>query len=470
MTNTATVKQTHEAITTPVYEPDTVAATASEKEATEYTVTAAQPEANSAAPGMFQLFRKYASFSDLLRFSGVVSVAVAMGMFLIDGAEKFNDLQRFLTMLGFTGALTAAGFILSLLIKEQRGSRVFLGLSLLSVPVNFAVFGAMLYSFIPLDGMVQNYSGFALWQVSSTEMITALAAGLAVLVPVIWMSYTVLARTARNWLTTCLLLSSAVLVIPVRHEIFVAALAVLTASAMWWFVRKNSKESLALKTVEGKFSAALLFVSPAILIGRGLFLYNASSVLVFMLSAGAYLVLRQLLVSQKQAGFLTATGTIFTAMVALVVSAAGVDLINTMLHDSLATVIGIVGFLVLNHDLTKVSPSTRTANTASMVSVILSVCALVTLPMLDGGSMLTAMSLSTLIAIAVYGYRKDRLPITTIATLGVVVISILHVQLLWATAMQTGWWGIAGLGVLAIVSGSLLDRAGTVVAKKAEAG
>ena len=301
-------------------------------------------------------------------------------------------------------------------------------------------------------------------------MITALAAGLAVLVLVIWMSYTVLARTARNWLTTCLLLSSAVLVIPVRHEIFVAALAVLTASAMWWFVRKNSKESLALKTVEGKFAAALLFVSPAILIGRGLFLYNASSVLVFMLSAGAYLVLRQLLVSQKQAGFLTATGTIFTAMVALVVSAAGVDLINTMLHDSLATVIGIVGFLVLNHDLTKVSPSTRTANTASMVSVILSVCALVTLPMLDGGSMLTAMSLSTLIAIAVYGYRKDRLPITTIATLGVVVISILHVQLLWATAMQTGWWGIAGLGVLAIVSGSLLDRAGTVVAKKAEAG
>ena len=176
-----------------------------------------------------------------------------------------------------------------------------------------------------------------------------------------------------------------------------------------------------------------------------------------------------MLASQKQAGFITATGTILTSMVALVVSAAGVDIINTMLHDSLATVIGIGGFLALNHDLTKVSPSTRAANTTSMVSVILSVCGLVALPMLDGGSMLTAMSPSTLIAIAVYGYRKDRLPITTIATLGVVVISMLHVQLLWTTAIQTGWWGIAGLGALAIVSSSLLDRAGTVVAKKAEA-
>lgn len=126
------------------------------------------------------------------------------------------------------------------------------------------------------------------------------------------------------------------------------------------------------------------------------------------------------------------------------------------------------GFLALNHDLTNVSPNTRAANNVGMVSVIGSVCGLVALPMLDGGSMLTAMSLSTLIAIAVYGYRKDRLPITIIATFGVVAISMLHIQLLWATAIQTGWWGIAGLGALAIVSSSLLDRAGTVVVKKAE--
>ncbi len=468
MTNTATINESHEALATPLPEPNPVVATASDWQGTDNAVTEPPPEAKSSS-GMFQLIRKYASFSDLLRFSGVVSVAVAMGMFLIDGTENFNDLQRFLTMLGFTGALTAAGFILSLLVKEQRGSRAFMGLSLLSVPVNFTVFGAMLYSFMPLDGMAQNYPGFALWQASSTEVVTALAAGLAVLVPVIWMSYTVLARTARTWLTTCLLLSSAVLVIPVRQEIIIAVLAVLTASAMWWIVRKNSKESLALKTVEGKFASALLFVPPAILIGRGLFLYDASGVLVFMLSAGAYLVLRQLLVSQKQAGFLTATGTILAAMVALVVSTAGVDVIDTLIHDNLAIVFGIGGFLVLNHDLTKVSPSTGVANTTAMVSVILSVCALVALPMLDGGSMLTAISLATLVAVAVYGYRRGHLPITAIAMVGVVAISMLHVQSLWTMALQTGWWGIASLGAMAIVSGSVLDRAGTVVVKKAEA-
>ena len=75
---------------------------------------------------MLEMVRKYASLSDLLRYAGVVFVAVAMAMFLIDGSAHFTDLQRFLTMLGFTGALTAGGFTMSILLKEQRGSRAFI--------------------------------------------------------------------------------------------------------------------------------------------------------------------------------------------------------------------------------------------------------------------------------------------------------------------------------------------------------
>ena len=343
-----------------------------------------------------------------------------------------------------------------------------MGLSLLSVPVNFTVFGAMLYSFVPLDGMARNYPGFALWQASSTEVLTALAAGIAVLLPVVWMSYTVLARTARNWLTTSLLLSSAVLVIPVRQEIIIAVLAVLTACAMWWVVRKGSKDSLALKTAEGKFASALLFVSPVVLIARGLFLYDASGVLVFMLSAGAYLVLRQLLVSQKEPGFLTSVGTVLAALVALAASAAGADVIDHIIRDDLAIVFGIGGFLVLNHDLIKVSPSKSMANTVAMMSVILSVCGLVALPLLSGSTMMTAMCLATLVAVAVYGYMRSYLAITGIAVAGIAAISMVHIESMWSMALQTGWWGIATVGALAIVSGSLLDRAGTVVVKKSE--
>ncbi len=427
---------------------------------------AVQPEERSAS-GMFQLFRKYASVSDLLRYAGAVSVAVAMGLFLIDGAAQFTDLQRFLTMLGFTAALTAAGFVMSLLVKEQRGSRAFMMLSLLSVPVNFTVFGALLYSFMPLDGLAQNYPGFALWEASSTDVVTAMAAGLAVLVPVVWMSTTVLARTARNWLTASLLVSSAVLVIPVRQEIIIAVLAVLSACALWWFVRRNSKDSLALKTIEGKFAVALLFVPPIVLIARGLFLYEASGVLVLMLSAGAYLILRQMLVAQKQPGFLAVCGTLLATLVALVASTAATDVINQLIRDDLAVVFGIGGFLVLNHDLVKVSPNESFAKTVGIVAATLSVCALVALSLLNGDAMVTAMCIATLAAMTTYGFMRSYLSLSVIAMCGIAAISMMHIESMWALAMQTGWWGIASAGAIAIVAGSLIDRAGTVVVEKA---
>ena len=94
-----------------------------------------QSTVSDASPGFFEIVRRYASLSDLLRLSGAVTVAIAMGLFLLDGIEVVNDLQRFLTMLGLTGALTAAGLAMSVFLKEQRGSRVFISLALLSVPV-----------------------------------------------------------------------------------------------------------------------------------------------------------------------------------------------------------------------------------------------------------------------------------------------------------------------------------------------
>jgi len=146
----------------------------------------------SAEPGssVFSIVRKYASLADLLRLSGAIAVAVAMGLFLVDGVKELNDIYRFLSMLAFTAVLTLAGFAMSVLLKEQRGSRVFLGLSLLAIPVNFAVFGAMVYSLLPLDGMLQNYPSVAHWQVAGwNDLAIALVAGIAVLLPVVWVGF-----------------------------------------------------------------------------------------------------------------------------------------------------------------------------------------------------------------------------------------------------------------------------------------
>ena len=188
----------------------------------------AEVAAEKSTTGFFEVVRKYASVSDMLRLFGAAAVAVAMGLFLLDGVKVLNDLQRFLTMLGLTGALTAAGLLMSSLLKEQRGSRVFITLALLSVPVNFTVIGALLYSVIPLDTMALNYPGYAHWQVGGlSDLAIGLAAAVVVLGPVVWAGFSVLARSACAWLSMALIASSAILLIPVRAELWSAGIACL---------------------------------------------------------------------------------------------------------------------------------------------------------------------------------------------------------------------------------------------------
>lgn len=413
---------------------------------------------------LLELFRKYASLSDLLRYGGALSVAVAMALFLVEGVQAFNDLQRFLTMLGFTAALGVAGFLSSLLLKEQRGSRVFVGLALLSVPVNFTVFGALLYSMFPLDGMAAAYPGFAQWQAASvSDMAIAIGAGVAVLLPVVWLGYTVLARSDKQWLSAALVISSVALVIPVRQELIVAVIALLAASASWWFLRRYGKGSLALKTLEGKFASTLLFIAPLILVGRSMFLYQASGALLLMLSAGAYFAARQLLASRSAANWFTALTSLFALNMTFAVGGSVIAISEQLIDDEFATLFATIVFLLINYDLVKVSVNKRLANTMGLASVVLSCCLIVALAVFGGKTMLTMACVAALISIVIAGYTLAYPGASVIATASLAAIAIIHFDAIWDMALGTGWWGVAALGVVAIVAGSLVDRMGTVV-------
>jgi hypothetical protein len=414
--------------------------------------------------GLLVLFRKYASFSDLLRYGGALAVSVAMALFLMEGADALTDIERFFTMLGFTGALTAAGFLMSLLLKEQRGSRVFVSLALLAVPVNFTVFGALIYSFVPLDGLAISYPGFAEWRAAgSTEIALAIGAGLAVLAPVVWAGFTVLARSERRWLSAALLLSSAALVVPVRHEIIVAIVALLSAFASWWLLRRYGRGSLALKTVEGRFATSLLFVAPLIVIGRSLYLYESGGALLLMLCGGLYCATRLLLSARSTPGWFTAVATLFAAVTAVGVAWSAGSMMETMIDDEIAIIIAIVSFLTLSVDLTRVSPNTRFASALNVFGVLFSTCLLVALALFEGGTGLIILCIAVLGATAATGYLWGRPLISAIAAAGLAAIAVTYVESLWSMALNTGWWGVAALGVAAIVCGSLVDRIGTTV-------
>lgn len=418
----------------------------------------------------FQLVRRYATVSDVLRLSGALAVAIAMAIFLLEGVEVVNDLQRFLTMLGLTAALAAAGFMMSVLLKEQRGSRVFISLGLLSVPVNFTVFGALIYSVMPLDAMSVSYPEFAHWQAASaTDITIALFGGLAVLLPVVWLGFSVLARSARTWLSLTLLLSSVVLVVPVRQELGAALLAMASTALVWWQCQRYSKNSLALKTAEGRFAIALLYLAPIVVIVRSLFLYEVSGVLVLTLAGGFYLTMRQLMVQRSESNFYSATLSLLAAIAALFVSISAGDVLSHYLFNDWSMICSAAILLLITLDLKTVSPSQGFASKLSVALLSVATAILVFVSLTSPSSLVTVACTVVLVAAAVYGYLYKFNIVMAITAIGTAGIAVMNAQEMWSTISQTGWWGIAAGGAAAIITGSILDRAGTVVEVKKQA-
>jgi len=435
-----------------------------------------QKTQSEASAGFFEIVRKYASISDLLRLSGAIAVATAMGLFLLDGIQVVNDLQRFLTMLGLTSALTAAGLAMSTILKEQRGSRVFISLALLSVPVNFTVFGALLYSLVPLDAMALSYPGYAHWQAGSvSDLALGLVAGLAVLGPVIWFGYSVLARSARHWLSMALIASSAILVIPVRAELWSAGLAIGSTILLWMACKRYSSGSLALKTTEGKLAIALLFVAPVIVAARSLFFYDVNGVLVLVLSTGFLVYCRQLLIGVTRPGALSnalsSLLTLLNGAAILGVCYSTGDLLVNFFPEAWVVFSVSIGLLLLTNDLLRVSPNPVMSGVIGLIFAGVSTLALVATTVFWSG--MTLWVALALIAIVAWG---SYFRINLVALLGVIglvgLVSLnasellFHAKTMWTTVLMTGWWGVAAIGALAIVAGSMIDRAGTVVEVK----
>jgi len=137
----------------------------------------------------------YASLSRLLRLIGASILVAAIYLFLFQGWQTGNDIDRYIIMLTQTLGLSFAGFACSYWLNENKSARLLLGLSLFSVPVNFAILGGLLYSQFHWDAGLHSYPDFARW--SSDSLVTALittAVGWLLLVPVIFIGFMVLAR------------------------------------------------------------------------------------------------------------------------------------------------------------------------------------------------------------------------------------------------------------------------------------
>lgn len=245
-------------------------------------MTTLGPNLERAAPGIDASRR----LGRILRLVGGAFLIASASTFLFHRWEQGSDLMRYSMLLLHTVFLTGAALFCGLGVRESRGARTFLAITLAIVPINAAVLGGLVYSQFAQDADQVMRGGSFLWVApSSLAALCCVVATLAVLTPSIWIAYRTLARPQTTSLFVAFVLVNALLLVPWRLPSVTTLLAVLGTAAVAqadtrWFSRYP-----AAGTVEGRIARGTLVLPLALLLGRGMHLYSN-----LLLDAGALLL------------------------------------------------------------------------------------------------------------------------------------------------------------------------------------
>ena len=230
----------------------------------------------------------------LLRILGAGALVIAMYSFLVKGWQSGNDVFRYLLMLGHTGGLAAIGLASGHWLKESKGARLLLTLALVSVPVNFAILGAFIFSQTAVVD-ISEYPHYVAWAVESLNVALLTSGGaMLILVPVTLLGFTVLARSMSRKLSVLFLFSNAALLLPLRDPQIIAMLVLALIGFTVVFSRRAANNQSAAKTREGITALGMQLLPLAILMGRSLGLYVLDLFLLTVLSITVFFMMRQI--------------------------------------------------------------------------------------------------------------------------------------------------------------------------------
>lgn len=293
---------------------------------------------------IFDLIRNVTNFASLLRVCGAMIMLAAMSSYLMQGWASGNDISRYYMLLSQTFLLALSGFGLSFILKENKGARIFFGLGLVSVTVNMTTLGALIFSTTQWGSTLVQYPEFAKWVApASDEILMAVIATLAVSAPVAWVAHKVLARRSANILSGLFLFTNLMLLVPARESVFVGLIALIAVIIPVVLLLDRIQKDSTLRTPEGFFAMATIFVPAGIITFRSVWLYPVDDILQIILAGTAFIALRFCAEQTEQQSKARALTHWLSAAAALAIALPAASLADQYLPGELAlNVLGLV--------------------------------------------------------------------------------------------------------------------------------
>ena len=411
---------------------------------------------------VMQMIKQFATLSRLLRITGAFSVVASMSVFLLQGWDNGNDLHRYYLLLSQTVLLAIGGFGLAFLIKENKGARVFFGLSLVSITANLTTLGALIFSYVQWGGTLSSYPDIALWTVSSGASIAvALAIATLVLVPITLFGFKVMARQSALPLTAAYLLSGSMLLIPVRDTLYVSIIAGVSILLSLAFVTKLVNKDKMLRTAEGKFARILLFIAPVIMLVRSLWLYQADDLIYTIIAFTGFMTLRHCSLQLDIESRVRKLMEFISIPTAFFVAVPATELIDKILPFDYALPVFAIIFSAHMFDMAKRAHNYK-HGALIMAGLIISMSFMLHLAIYESllNGMICVLAGLTVMAI---GYISKSRVITSsgfITTAVAVGYNLFHI---YAMIDFLSWTGLAAIGISAIIIGSIIERHGVAI-------
>ncbi len=436
---------------------------ASKVEGSKHKAVVTAPTANPSSSEPSDI-RTGLSLPALLRGVGVATLLLSISIYLLNGWEQGSDLTRYFLLLAHTVAIAAIGLGCSRWLQEQKSARLLLMLALVFTSGNFAIIGGF---FFHLWGApVNDLLGAVTWVVgNSHQTLGILVSAVVVLVPLVWLGFTVTARRSAKAFTAVFLLSNSLLLIPSRNEYLMAGLMLVMLVGLGLAIARARAKDVTLATPEGVIARLILFVPLGILVGRNM-MHSVGVMMPFMSAIAAAVILRQLALALKENSVMrqllevaSIPASVATASTAMAIAAQSGWLWGAGLTMFFALLCSALWFELASR------AASGQAVYSFMASALLTSCGLFNVLTSDN-SLMPLVGTVIGLSLAVFGFQTQKRFALALGICFAVISLAMYVLAVVDNFNINGWFGLAALGVSAIVLASYIEKRGAIFKQK----